>query len=147
MRVEPVDIYILELPGIPRYKVPPVSERLGFRDALSAHVGGELELPRWGLTLRAGYSYERGAVTPAARSTMAHDPNKHLLSLGGSLTWRGLRLDVAYAAMLTAAAVVDFRASEARQINPIRPELAARVGGGAYSATAHVISAGGQMRF
>lgn len=147
MLVHPEDIYILDLPGIPRYKVPPVSEHLGFRDALSAHVGAEYELSTWGLVLRAGYSYERGAVTPAARSTMANDPNKHLLAVGGSVRLWRVRIDLSYAAMLTAPLTVDFRTSEARQVNPIRPELAARVGGGEYTTTAHIMSLAGSLAF
>ena len=142
MIVDPQDIYIIDLPGIPRYKVPAVSERLGFRDALSVHLGAEYRLGRTGLTLRGGYAYERGAVKELARSVMAHDGNKHLIAAGAGYEVGRIRLDFAYGLFYEPPLTVDYRESTAQQTNPIKPNLAATVGGGRYVSAMHVFSAG-----
>jgi long-subunit fatty acid transport protein len=142
--ISPKDIFILEIPGIPRYKVPDLAERLGYQDALSVHIGAEYRLPLrvLAMTVRAGYAFERGAVPAAARSVIANDPDKHFVTLGGSLTFGRLRLDAGYGLVASASAAVDYRQSEARQTNPINPSDAATVGGGSYTLVGHIVGVG-----
>lgn len=137
---EPIDITILQLPGIGDYRVPPTKELLGYEDTVSFRLGAEARLTRF--TLRAGYGFELGATPIEYTSAISHDLDKHLLTVGASTSVGRWRVDVAYGLVLTGERTVDYRDSRALQINPVNPQDVATVGGGRYSLSAHVVALG-----
>ncbi|MCC6746527.1 MAG: outer membrane protein transport protein [Deltaproteobacteria bacterium] len=143
----PDDIYISNVPGIGRYKVPEMAEVLHLRDALSVRLGVEYFIPRAPVAVRAGYVFERGAVEDAYASVLLLDHNKQLFTAGASLTLRGFRLDALYGFVLVPSREVDHRDSRALQINPISPAGAVGVGGGHYETASHLLGLGVSKAF
>ncbi len=143
----PKDIYILNIPSIDRYKVPPIAIGVNLRDTFTIRLGGEYTLPRLPLTLRLGYIFDRGAATDAYASPMSLDDNKHVVTLGVGLELRGYRLDATFAQSFSATRIVDYRESLAKQINPINPAGAATIGGGSYSSSFSLLGLGVSKAF
>jgi long-subunit fatty acid transport protein len=147
INVYPQDIYILNIPSIDRYKVPPLAISLNFRDTFTVRLGAEYAFARFPLALRAGYIFESGAAAGSQMSVMAIDNHKHLLTLGLGYTVAGYRLDAMFARSFSGASVVDFRESSAMQINPINPKGAVGVGGGSYRSAYSLIGLGVSKSF
>jgi long-chain fatty acid transport protein len=138
----PKDIYILNIPSIDRYKVPPIGIGVNLRDTFTIRLGGEYTLARLPLTLRLGYIFDRGAATDEYASAMSMDDDKHVLTTGIGYELRGYRFDVTFAQSFSGTRVVDFRESRAYQINPINPVGAATIGGGSYSSSFSLLGLG-----
>ena len=132
LRIKPDGIYIYNIPGIDKYEVPEMTVRLSLRDTFAVRLGGEYFFEAIPLALRLGYIYESGAVEDRYASVMAWDDDKHMATLGLSYTVGGFRLDLVYAHAFISDRTVDYRESEAMQVNPINPSGAVAVGGGRY---------------
>ncbi|MBW2734898.1 MAG: outer membrane protein transport protein [Deltaproteobacteria bacterium] len=142
---DPVDITILQLPGVGDYRIPPSKEPLGYQDSVSFRLGAEAQVSRY--VLRAGYGFELGATPLASTSVLSQDFNKHLLSVGASVEVGRWRMDAAYGVLFTAEREVDYRESDVPQVNPVNPEGAATVGGGRYSQSHHMLALGVSVRY
>ena len=144
-RFTPRGVYLDHIPGIGRYDLKPMSLDRSMQDVFSAHVGGELDLLDRRLTLRAGYRFESSAVPDATLTVLTPDGDKHLVSLGASVRFAKVRLDVAYGHWFQPDRTVT--ASRSLQLNPIQPSLAVPVGNGTYRVSTDVLSVGIEARF
>ncbi len=140
--IHPLDIYLYNIPGFDRIKVPDLAVVLKYQDAFSVHLGAEYRLERIPFVLRSGYIFERGATKPEYQTVNSYDSNKHLLTIGVAYTLWGYRMDLAYAHVFFDERTIDYRQSKALQINPVNPEGAVAVGGGNYQSSMNVIGVG-----
>lgn len=164
--VDTKDIYINDLPGVGRYKIPTLYEELQFQDVFSVRFGAEYHFKKFPLVLRGGYAFERGAAVDEFLSVIAHDSNKHMISLGASFTLWGFRMDVGYAMIVVPQRSIAARTalgvcpgqpapatqlspdqwegpcSMSPQINPVNPSGVVAVGGGTYKQSYHLLGGG-----
>jgi len=147
LRIKPKNIFIYDIPGIDKYRIPDMVVDLNLHDTFAVRLGGEYALPGLPLVLRLGYVFEWGAVDDAHAAVLANDPDKHLVSVGASVTVARFRIDLGYAHVFMAPRNVDFRKSESKQINPINPTGAVAVGGGRYSGFADLVGLGVERAF
>ena len=147
LRIVPQDIYILNIPGIDRYKIQQMVIDLQLSDTFAVRLGGEYFFEAIELVLRAGYCFERGAVKDEYSAVVAVDPNKHALSVGAGYTVGGYRIDVVYAHYIFHSTTVDFRQSKSMQVNPVNPTGAVAVGGGSYVGFAQTFGLGVSKSF
>jgi len=142
LRVKPDGIYIYNIPGIDKYEIPDMVIPLNLKDTFAVRLGGEYFFQAIPLALRLGYVYESGAVEDKYASIMAWDSDKHMATLGISYTVSGFRLDLLYAHTFMPERTVDYRESEAMQVNPINPTGAVSVGGGRYRGFVDLVGIG-----
>ena len=147
LRIRPQDIYVHDIPGIDRYKIPEMVIQLMLKDTFAVRLGGEYFFEQFPLVLRAGYCYESGAVEDQYAAVLASDPDKHLLSVGASYTVGGFRLDVVYAHLFMSSRSVDFRTTKSMQVNAINPSGAVPVGGGSYTGSSDIFGLGVSKSF
>ena len=147
LRIVPQDIYIHNIPGIDKYKIPEMVILLKLKDTFAVRLGGEYFFDAIPLVLRGGYCFERGSVDDEYAAVLAADPDKHMFSVGASYTVKGFRLDLVLAHVLMASRTVDFRESKSMQVNPINPTGAVSVGGGSYTGFTDVFGVGVSKSF
>jgi long-chain fatty acid transport protein len=132
------------------YYVPPITLPRHFQDSFSVHLGGEYTIKNPGnkeidLTARAGVSYESSAIPNAYESVLTIDQNKITAAVGGSLTWRKLRLDFVYAHVFGFDVNVNPSNAGLPLISPVLenpPKTPDYINGGMYSAHAEVLGLG-----
>ncbi len=92
-------IRIVEARAVGTYDVGNVSIARSFQDVWSVRLGAEhrFDLGSYGLTARAGFSYDTAATPPQYTSVLTFDADKATVSLGASLSRGRLRLDAVYA--------------------------------------------------
>ncbi|MCB9655587.1 MAG: outer membrane protein transport protein [Deltaproteobacteria bacterium] len=116
--------------------IPEVVENVGWKDAYSFRLGGELNMFEPWVGLRGGYFFETSAVPPERLSPQRVDMNKHGFTLGAASTWSGVTLEASVMYVLLATQRV--RNSEIGMIRPLEPPLGSdtlvtTIGNGIYS--------------
>ena len=147
LRVVPKDIYVYNIPGIDKYKIPDMVILLMLKDTFAVRLGGEYFFKGFPLVLRAGYCFESGAVEDEYAAVLAMDPDKHMVTVGASYTIKGYRVDLVYAHIFMNSRSVDFRESVSKQVNAINPTGAVSVGGGSYTGYTDIFGLGVSMAF
>ncbi|MBK8010786.1 MAG: outer membrane protein transport protein [Deltaproteobacteria bacterium] len=116
--------------------IPDVVENVGWKDAYSLRLGGELNMFEPWVGLRGGYFFETSAIPPERLSPQRVDMNKHGFTLGASSTWAGVTLEASV--MYVFLATRHVKDSEIRMIAPLEPPLGSdalitTIGNGVYS--------------
>jgi long-chain fatty acid transport protein len=138
-------IVLRNVPTIGDYRVPPIVIRRDWQDAFSVRVGGSVEIvPGW-FRLIAGYAYETSAVPDEMFSVLIMDSNKHLISLGGRITWKNMFFEIGYG--LYWMPEREIKNSRYKQLNPLNPEGASIIGNGRYNAMIHIVGLHWQAGF
>jgi long-subunit fatty acid transport protein len=115
-------------------ELDPVIIESGFRDTLSARLGGQVQLVPELLTVRAGGYWERGAVPPERLAPGSFDLNKIGIAAGGRLDIPyGLWVDLAFGMAFWSRTNVDN--SEVTLTDPLTGEAAYPIGNGSYGNT------------
>jgi hypothetical protein len=101
------------------------------RDTFSVHAG--LELVPWPgfLTVRTGYSYQRGATAPEAPSSTVLDLDRHTWGIGIEATHGRLRFAAAVAQSFEETILITAERAVAQ--NPLDPAVTQSVGAGRYT--------------
>ncbi len=138
LRLEQVDpIVVRNVPTIGNYKIPRIVIPRNLNDAFSIRVGGSVKiLPKW-LRIRAGYAYETNSVPDTYNSVFFYDSNKHMFSVGLTLTFSKMAIDISYAHILLPTRTIT--ASRDKQLNPLNEKGAIIVGNGTYSVNYNII--------
>ncbi len=148
----PENISLANVRGVGTYQVGPVAIARNFQDVWSIRLGTEYETPigrGWSLAARAGMQYETSATTPAYTSVMTMDAEKFVGSLGASVRYGPMRVDMVYAHMFASSVVVDPRDAALYQTAPFRannPPMVA-INGGTYDLSVDVFGLGMQYTF
>lgn len=139
--VEPKGMEVENVSGIGAIPLAPLSIPKNWRDTFSVRLGGSYQVSP-PLTLRAGYTYEVGAVPGSYYTIFNPDGDKHVFGSGLTYAWNDFELD--FSAAYYAVENRNIANSKIRQINPIdaENELATVVGNGKYR-TAHLIVGSG----
>ncbi len=145
--VIPHGVYIDNVPGVGRYVLSTTLINRQLTDSYSAHIGGEFEVIKNWLVLRAGYLFESNATPDRTLSVFGTDGLKNMVTAGLSVNIKKVRIDVGYGHIFILDRTVDWRTSQAYQSNPIQPNIPTGVGGGTYSVSADVLSLGLNARF
>ncbi|MFO0652227.1 MAG: outer membrane protein transport protein [Polyangiales bacterium] len=95
----PQGIRITNARAVGTYEVGNVSLTRNFQDVWSFRLGAEhrFDVGSYGVTARAGFSYDTGATPLQYTNVLTFDADKATVSLGASLTRGRLRLDAVYA--------------------------------------------------
>jgi long-chain fatty acid transport protein len=146
LKITPHDIFIHQ-PGIGDYYLKPLSLNRSLGDSFAVHIGGEYEAIRRRLVVRAGWLLETSATPDETAGVLIPDGLKNMIALGiGVYVWK-LRLDLGYSHIFTLDRTVDYRTTQANQLNPIQPGIAVAVGGGTYHIADDVLALGFDGRF
>jgi long-chain fatty acid transport protein len=146
--VTPNSLALTGAAGFPqKYYVPPVSISRGFRDSVSARLGGEFSFKTGplGWTPRAGVSFETSAIPTNYLSVLTYDANKVTTALGASVQIGKVRVDATYAHLFPADVTVDPKDAKIAQVSPVAanpPKHPNIINGGVYSARADIIGLG-----
>ncbi len=99
INLTPQGVRITDVRAVGTYEVGNVSLTRNFQDVWSVRVGAEqrFDAGDWGITARAGFSYDTGATPTQYTSVLTFDADKATVSLGASLSRGRLRLDAVYA--------------------------------------------------
>ncbi len=99
INLAPRGVRIVNARAVGTYEVGDVSLARNFQDVWSVRVGGEhrFDVGAYGITARAGFSYETSATPAAYTSVLTFDADKATVSLGASLARGRFRLDAVYA--------------------------------------------------
>ncbi|MFO0723328.1 MAG: outer membrane protein transport protein [Myxococcota bacterium] len=115
-----------------------------FQNTISLRAGGELNIWEPYLTLRAGYSFETGALAETFIDPSTADLSKHGIHFGAGTTWAGVSLQagVAYFVMPSLSTTTSGK----RLIGPLEAPQGAGdyltyVGNGTYSGSYFLFSA------
>lgn len=143
---DPLNMEIINAPGVGTIPVGAMSVPRDFQDTLSVRVGGDFEVAPDILTLRAGGFWEQSAVPTKTLTVLQVDMDKVGLGLGG--TWSASeRIDVDFGYTHIFYASADVTDSEMRQINSTNPDGATVIGNGTYEASADLVGAGLRVGF
>jgi long-chain fatty acid transport protein len=142
--LQPLDVYLVDYPGIDRYRIKDQVFDRRWRDTLMFSLGGSAQLKDW-VRVRGGYFYEPSAVPQEMTAVDAIDLDKHGIGLGATFTWRRLTIDVAYSHVFMMSRTVD--ASQVMQTNPIDPDRVTVVGNGTYTASYNIFGIAVGYRF
>lgn len=139
--VRPTGMEVENVPGIGAIPVTPLTVPQNWENAFSIRIGGSYQLAE-PVTLRAGYTYEMGAVPDEFLTVFNPDGNKHLFGSGVTYDWNQFELDFSLAFYQVADR--NIANSRQRQLNPLdaEDELATIVGNGQYR-TSHLIVGSG----
>lgn len=147
--VTPDQVALVDVAGFPkRYYLPTIRLARNFQDAVGVHLGGELgpkKVNRFGLTGRAGASFETSAIPTNSMSVLTYDATKVTLALGGSVHVGKLRLDATFAHIFPFDVAVAPESAAIAQVSPVTanpPKNPNTINGGFYSARANVIGLG-----
>lgn len=146
IQVEPNSIEVDGVPGVGAIPVGALSIPQNWQNTWSVRLGGHYDFTD-AFAMRAGYTFETGAIPDDYYSLFAPDPNKHVFGAGVSFDFGKLELDVSsgyYA--LNNKRIAD---SNVTQINPIDAddELATTVGNGSYRSSHFIVGAGVNYTF
>lgn len=145
VRLTPKDgIVVKDVPTIGDFKIPSLEIERHFVDTFSVRVGGSVRVTD-AIELRAGYTFEKGAIPDKTFSVFLLDSDKHLLAVGATFNWKNHSFDVAYGIHLFQKRRITN--SDVRQINPLNPTGAIVIGNGTYETMVHVIGLGWRGRF
>lgn len=143
------------IPKLGDYKNVDQSIDNGYTDAGSVRIGGAYNLPALGgvATLRAGAFYDVSAVPVSKIRPGQASLDKLGLTLGAGLQVGAVRLNVAYAAVLSPD--VDVRYGDIILSNAARQGISksaddkpyGAVNNGSYSAQTHIVSFGAEIAF
>jgi long-chain fatty acid transport protein len=145
--IQPHGIYIDHVPGIGRYYLNTMYENRQLQDTFSVHLGGEYEAIKHRLVVRAGYLFETSATPDSTAGVLVPDGLHNMIGLGVGVKLGKVRLDFGYAHIFTLDRTVDYRTTQARQLNPIQPGIAVGIGGGTYHISDDVLALGLDGRF
>lgn len=145
LTIQPKGIYLTDVPGIGDYHLSAMHVPRKLIDSVAVHLGGEWEVWKRRLALRAGYLFETSATPDETMSVLIPDGWKNMITFGLGGRVGPVRLDLGYAHVFYTDR--DVTHSEATQLNPIQPPLPAAVGHGLYRIDADVLSVGLDARF
>jgi long-chain fatty acid transport protein len=147
--VMPDHVALVDVSGFPkRYNLPTISLTRNFQDAVGLHLGGEFgpkKVNRFGLTGRAGASFETSAIPQNSMSVLTYDATKVTLALGGSMHLGRLRLDATFAHVFPFDVSVAPESAAIAQVSPVAanpPKNPNTINGGLYSARANILGLG-----
>lgn len=149
----PDNIKLTGVSGFPsEYTVNTIKLDRGFKNTWSVRLGAEqgFDIGDYGLDVRAGVMYEKGAIPNKYLSALTVDLDKITLAVGGSLHVGKWRFDGTYARVMGTAAKVDPKTAGITQVNPVRanpPQYPDRINGGYYKANANVYGVGLAYQF
>lgn len=143
---KPNDVNVENVSGVGSIPVGPLTLPHNYRDTFSIRLGGDYRASQ-DLSLRAGYTFETGAVPDDHYSVFLPDSDKHMLAAGLSWNLDKWSLDAGTAYYFLADR--EITDSKMRQINPTDAddELATVVGNGDYSSRYFVFGLGANYRF
>ncbi|HVV81918.1 MAG TPA: outer membrane protein transport protein [Kofleriaceae bacterium] len=121
--ITPVDVRIVNAPGVGTYELGPMIIPRHYRDTFAAQLGVEgRPLRGKPLVVRAGYLFETGAPPDATLSVSTVDGTKHLGTVGAG--WRTGRwsIDLAVGYGVMPKRTVDPAEAAVPQLNPIRDD-------------------------
>ncbi|HZF50385.1 MAG TPA: outer membrane protein transport protein [Polyangiaceae bacterium] len=153
INVDPDGIALKNVAGFPeRYYIPSIALERGFQDSFSLHLGGEygFSVAGFGLTARAGVSYDSSAVPRERLSVLTIDGHKITPSVGVSLNVGPFRLDATYARVIMPEVAVAAEEARIQQVSPVQanpPENPTYINGGIYNARANIIGLGATFTF
>jgi long-chain fatty acid transport protein len=147
LTIQPHGIYIDDVPGIGKYYLPTLYENRRLNNVYSLRIGAEWEALKNRLWARLGYLFESSAAPDTTAGVLTPDGTHNMLATGISVKAWKLRIDFGYAHIFTSDRTVDYRKSQAYQINPIQPGLQVGVGGGRYHISDDLIALGFDGRF
>jgi long-chain fatty acid transport protein len=148
LAVELDDVAVRDVEGGLDLTMDDITIAQDWQTSLSLALGAEWEALPQRLRVRGGAYYDSGAVPDHTLSVAWVDSNKVGLSLGLSVEFWKMGLDLAYSHVFFLPRKIND--SEVTQINPIRPEepeLAAIVGNGTYRSSLDVIAASLRAQF
>jgi long-chain fatty acid transport protein len=149
LTVEPDGIALTNLPGFPpKYELPSIAIQRNFQSTIAGRIGAEYDIhatPDVTVTPRLGFSYETSAVPPEYLSVLTLDTGKLMPSVGASVSFGGVRLDVVYAHQFNPAVTVPIEEGKLEQTVPISanpPDNPDYINAGYYSWNVDVIGLG-----
>lgn len=139
--ITPHNIYIDGVPGVGRYYLNTMRLDRGMQDSVSVHVGGEWEVWKRRLVLRAGFLFETSATPDETLSVLTADGLKYMVTAGiGWKLWGPVRFDAGWGHIFYPDRNVTN--SRSLQLNPVQPSLAVPVGNGLYKFDTDILSIG-----
>jgi long-chain fatty acid transport protein len=145
-------VNLLGVTGFPSpYPIGDLTVPRNFRDTFSVRLGGEYGggNERFNWRVRAGISYERSAVPKEYLSVLALDLDKLTPSVGLSLGFSGVTIDILYAHVFGISTSVDPQQAKLYALSPVRadPIPQTAINGGDYTLQANVIGLGLSYKF
>jgi long-subunit fatty acid transport protein len=143
---DPLNLEIINAPGIGTIPVGAMSVPREFEDTLSVRLGGDYSMVPDVFTLRAGGFWEQSAVPTKTLTVLQVDMDKVGFGLGG--TWgpsQGVDVDFGYTHIFYFTAEVTD--SKMRQLNSTNPEGTTVIGNGTYEASADLLGVGVRVGF
>jgi long-chain fatty acid transport protein len=129
VRLQPIDVYLVDYPGIDAYRLKEEVFSKNWQDTIALSLGGSVQATPW-LRLRAGYFFEPSAVPAETTSVETIDSLKHGLGLGASISYKRWSFDLMYSHVFLADQTITN--SEVKATNPIDPDRVTVVGNGTY---------------
>ncbi len=134
--------------AVPPARVPDRVVPKGWKDQLTLHLGGDVNILPERLALRAGASYETRGVDPAYLSVDFMPLSRLGLHTGLTLRLGGLDLSAAYAHVFQETVTVQPDEARYRALSATAPESSSPVvNAGRYEAGYDVLSIGARYRF
>ena len=147
IRTTPREVAITGIFHVDEFVVGPLSITQEYENTVALAVGGDVEVIPDVLTLRAGLSFEQGAVPDHRLSSFQMDMDKLTPTIG--LTWAipaaHLEVDLGYAHFLYFDTQISN--SKVEQINPTFEDGALIVGNGFYQASVDIVGLGLEATF
>lgn len=140
LRIEPVDVRIVNAPGVGTYELGPMIIPRRWDDTVAGSLGIEGQpMADRPLVVRAGYLFETGAPPDATLSVLNVDGTKHLATLGAGYRTGRWSIDLALGYGVMPKRTVSTEEARLPQLNPIREpmgsELPVYVNAGEYRAS------------
>ncbi|MCC6809365.1 MAG: outer membrane protein transport protein [Deltaproteobacteria bacterium] len=138
--------------GLPSpYPIGDLTVQRNFRDTFSVRLGGEYGGGGYTFNyrLRAGVNYDRAAIPRDYLSVLTLDVDKVTTSVGVSIGFYGITLDVLYAHVFGINTSVDPQQAKLYAMSPVRAEPIDQtaINGGDYTLQANVIGLGLSYKF
>ena len=142
--VVPQDVFIVDYPGIDRYRIKPLSFERNWQSTSSIRLGGSYQVLKW-LRVRAGYFFEQAAAPDETVGVDMYDAPKHGLAFGATFSIKSWNFDIVYAHLFLMER--NITTSTVHQINPLNEGGTTVVGNGVYNAAYNMVGVGVSYKF